>query len=455
VAAKINDWDALTSLTVVVAVLLGLAFALLTPPFQFNDEHGHFARAYELSRGEVIGTRDPRLPSSVLATLLQYPEGYAPKSAPRTSVADLFDGRALHSTDSRPIVEGLKLNYLRWGLVAYQVYWPLSYLPASAGIRIAEVFDMSPLGMLYAARLLDVLSFVAALACALFLAPNHRALITAVALMPMTLQQTAAVSADGMTIAISLVGFALILRTREHPVSRYYLAALLVILPVWVLCKNSYWALPLLLLIPQSQFDDKKKRAAYILAATIVTIAAVVCWRELTQDAFEGFREAARSRGIDIYSNLRLLTSHLLQILRDTVTPHLTQFVGTFGWTFHPLPVRFPYLAMLLAVAVLELNPKPITIAERTILALVFIGAVLLSYFISFIIEGINKNGHYSFWSSGVQGRYMIPYCLAGLLPLKRAAAGVSSKRLRSIVFAASTVSALVCLAVIANFYYQ
>ena len=75
---------------VVVAGLFGCAFALLMPPFQFNDEHGHFARAYQISRGEFIGHRPPSLPSRVLSTLLEYPEGFERKTARRISFADLF-----------------------------------------------------------------------------------------------------------------------------------------------------------------------------------------------------------------------------------------------------------------------------------------------------------------------------------------------------------------------------
>src|SRR5215472_9075484 len=172
---------------VVVAGLFGCAFALLMPPFQFNDEHGHFARAYQISRGEFIGHLPPRLPARVLSTLLEDPEGLERKTAPRTSFAALFAGGAGDTSAPELIANSSKLRYLSWGNFAYQVNWPVCYLPASIGIRVARFFDLSPLGMLFAARLMNVLFFLAALATALFLAPSFRALFIAVALMPMTL----------------------------------------------------------------------------------------------------------------------------------------------------------------------------------------------------------------------------------------------------------------------------
>lgn len=235
-----RHWDRLTAVTIGLAGLVGVSLALLMPPFQFNDEHGHFARAYQLSRGEVAGRGDhAQLPAAILSILLRYPEGIVDKSIPRTSIADLFAGGAGEFSPPEPIGNIHELRYLSWGYLAYQIYWPVCYLPASAGIRMTRLFNLSPISMLYAARLMNLLSFLAALTIALRLAPSFRALITGLALMPMALQQAVAVSTDSVTIAFALVGFALVLRTREQSVDRRYLSIVLVTVPLWAMCKNS------------------------------------------------------------------------------------------------------------------------------------------------------------------------------------------------------------------------
>ena len=139
VAATRPRRDRLTAVTVLIAGALGISFALLIPPFQGNDEHGHFARAYQISRGEIIGHTDPQLPAAVLSSLLRYPEGYSRKAAQRTSPADLFAGGAGEGSVPKPIGDIHELNYLSWGIRAYQVYWPVCYLPAAAGIRLARL----------------------------------------------------------------------------------------------------------------------------------------------------------------------------------------------------------------------------------------------------------------------------------------------------------------------------
>ena len=54
--------------------LLALTFAIMVPPLQINDEHGHFIRAYEISRGEFVARGAPDLPASIAAFVMRYPE---------------------------------------------------------------------------------------------------------------------------------------------------------------------------------------------------------------------------------------------------------------------------------------------------------------------------------------------------------------------------------------------
>lgn len=444
-----------TSLVAAAAALLGISFALLMPPFQFNDEHGHFARAFQISRGQIVGRGDSRIPDSVLSVLYQYPEGVPDGAKPAGATGALLASKTAAT----------RLKYFRWSLLATQVYWPVVYLPAAAGIAMARWLDLSPLGMLYAARVMNVLFFLAALVTALLLLPDFRALMAAVALMPTTVAQAAAVSADQMTIALSLVGFALVLRTRQQPAGRRYLLFLLIFVPLWVMCKNSYWALLLLLLIPGRRFGGKWKRAAYLSAAMLATLAVLIGWNYLAHDAYTAFRQGGLSRGIDLTANARTLVLHPLAILHD-VTAHngllglaayfrhlLDQFIGGVGWNFIGPPAHFAYLAMLLAVAALEWNPRPFTATERTLLALIFAGALIGSYIVLFMVDGTYQGGHYVFSSAGVQGRYLIPYCLAGLLLLKQTEITAGSRVLLPIVLTVGTIYGIVALRVIVNFY--
>ena len=238
-----RHWDAVTYITVGITALLGMAFALVMPPFQFNDEHGHFARAYQIARGELVGRRNPRLPSAVLSSLRRYPEGLDPeglerKFIPPTSPADLLTAGRGEVTGSETIGDCKELRYFSWGNLAYQVYWPISYLPASIRNsdcpRVRSVCRGDAVRSAFDERtVLHGRTRGHAFRCSQLSRSNDRDCLDAHDSAP-----GCSCFGDPATIAFSLVGFALVLRTRERPVSRRYLVTVLVMVPLWVLCKT-------------------------------------------------------------------------------------------------------------------------------------------------------------------------------------------------------------------------
>jgi hypothetical protein len=56
-----------------IAFTLGVLAIFLTPPFQVPDEHTHFYRAYDVSRGHLFARAPVVLPKTVTALQGQYP----------------------------------------------------------------------------------------------------------------------------------------------------------------------------------------------------------------------------------------------------------------------------------------------------------------------------------------------------------------------------------------------
>ncbi len=448
------------------AGILALGFAFLTPPFQFPDEHAHFARAYEISRGEFAGRPDPRLPSPVLAYIHRFPELAwnlkKPRFKPGAFVSDLSAGSVGDSTAWEPITDGPLQPQLRWGATAAQLYCSIVYLPASAGIWLATELRLPVLAMMYAARLMNVVCFLAALWASLRLAPDWRSLTAAIALMPMTLHQVAAISADQAAISVSLAGFALILRARAMPVSGRYLAVLFVLLPLWVMCKTSLWALPLLLLIPAGRFGGNWKRAAYLFAVILASFGGIVLWRWISRGAFEAIPAVGLAHGVDLRGNLHMLAGNPLSVLLHLTNlagelPNVVRtFVSGFGWDRFSLPqwTCFAYLTIPLAAGCIGWIGKPFTAGERAILCAVAAGSAIGIYFMLFVVDGVSRDGRFSFRTAGVQGRYFIPCCFAGFLALQLRAVAMKARILVPMVVSAATLYTLACLALVVHHYY-
>jgi len=469
-AAGFNQNDRrLESLSLALCGVLGLAFAFVLPPLQLTDEHAHFIRAYAISRGEIVAHGTPGLPAPIVAFVMRYPEQAVPfPLLPKQEVLRDLAARAqapeggsmaLANTDGRH-------PHLAWGVIGSAAYCPLVYLPATLGIWAARALRLSPPAMMYGARIFNVLTLVAALAVSFRLAPGYRAVMSAVALLPMTLHQAGGISGDVVTIAISFVGLSLALHAREHAVGRRFLILTAAVFTMWGLCKFSVWALPLVLLIPASQFRNRRAWLAYIGGVAVCMACAVAIWGAVDSGNAEAFRLARLSNGIDISANVRLATTYpltfaqqLLGLIRSSYWAELGQFLGTFSWIMFTLPLwaRLEYLALIMVVAATEFSAKPFRVWERAVLLLAFLGGVLLVHAILFVSDGTLCAGGVRMCfaaSAGVQGRYFIPFCLCGFLALRQSRVQVRSSTLLGIVLAAGTLQALGALYMIRLAFY-
>jgi uncharacterized membrane protein len=450
--------------------LLALAFAIMVPPLQINDEHGHFIRAYEISRGEFVARGAPELPASVAAFVMRYPEAaervhrYTPQEILRDLPAQAeprpVERAALPKSDSHH-------RFLAWAVIGSATYFPLVYLPASLGIFTARALHLSPLAMMYAARIFSVLAFVAALAVSFRLAPGYRAVMTGVALLPMTLHQAGGISGDLVTIAVSFVGLSLVLHAREHSVGRRFLVLTAVLFSMWGLCKFSIWALPLLFLMPVSAFPSRRAWLAYIGTVALCMAGALAVWNGIDSGNIAAFRSARLSSGIDVSANVRLVAAHpltfarqLLGLMHSGYRSETVQFIGVFGWTKFSLPlwVGLDYLLLLVLVAATEASNKPFCGRERAVLLLVFLGGVVLIHAMLFVSDGTLCAGDPSRLcfdsSAGVQGRYFLPICLSGLVALRQTRFNIRSATLLALVTGAGTLQALAALAAIRAVFY-
>jgi uncharacterized membrane protein len=448
--------------------VLALAFAFGVPPLQVPDEHGHFVRAFLISRGKFVDRGIPELPVPIVSFVMRYPEAAEVfrKFTPQEIIRDLA-GRAVTEQGTTALTTPDEHHrYLVWAVIGSATYCPLVYLPASFGIWTARALQLSPLVMMYTARIFNVLTFVGALAISFRLAPSYVALMTAVALIPMTLQQAAGISGDLVTIAISFVGFSLLLYAREHFVSRRILILVSVVFVMWSLCKFSLWSLPLLFLIPSYAFKTRRAWLAYIVMVSICMLGSFLIWNGITSANVEAFRIVRLTRGIDIRANAQLLAHpltfapQLLVFVKDHFRSELGQFLGAFGGSKFALPLwtRLLYLLLLVMVAATEPSTKPFFGRERGVLLLVFLAGAVFVHAAIFLSDGTLCGGNLDRLcfaaTAGVQGRYFIPFCLAGFLALRQNRTNMTQARLLVLVTVGGAIQASAALALIRSTFY-
>lgn len=182
---------------------LSCVIALSTPPFSIPDEGAHYLRSYEVSRGHLINFRG-NIGIPILCT--DYLE--IAKLNGRVNVA-FYQATA---EQLNPSVEDCYVNSLNTA----GSYSAIPYFASALGIRTAEILGYKVQGRLKAGRLANAL--VTSLICllAVLASKKYRLLIALFTLLPMSMWLRSSLSADALTISISVVFLAYLLRLVER-----------------------------------------------------------------------------------------------------------------------------------------------------------------------------------------------------------------------------------------------
>jgi uncharacterized membrane protein len=275
-------------LFVIVALVFGVFFVYLTPPLWGLDEPSHFARAYQLSNGELLphtgkGNTGDLMPNSFI-NLVDY----------RTY--DILD--VIHSGDifHRQDVTD-KAMYDKLGSAVFTknqssfpsvaTYSPVAYPGAVIGIAISNMLGLDVSQTLLMARFFSLFVYVALAAFAIWLMRGKKLawLFFTVALIPTAIFQASTVTADNILIGLVLLFFALfcriILDNSKNKKLLYSLALVAMLLP---LVKVNYVFISLaFLLVPNNFFASKRLALIYKTVTLVIMVVTSVAWTQITK----------------------------------------------------------------------------------------------------------------------------------------------------------------------------
>ncbi len=397
-----------------LALAFGFAFIALTPPAGGYDENFHYQRIAALAYGHLLEKE-----SAVPAGLVTFPQkayDIVSGNAPHHHVYTRADYQALAAIPLSANEPGtLKLNY-------FTIHNPLPYLPQALAFRAGAAFGLSPLALLYIARIAGLLASVALTYAALCRMPSHRYLLAALALLPTAVFLRSLAHDDGITNGIAFWFIAEIFRaaTRDEkpPIAR--LAALGFALAQ---CKSGYVLLPLLALaVPPARFASGKawlQSVALIALPGMFASAAWVLWAKHLYFAGEHYH----TWGGDAYpdAQMQLILHHPLTFLNtllhgmllESPPVKLLSIIGILGWTDIALP-QWGYWAVILGALSLAMSDATANKAVYNRTVRVLAAALFLASF-ALILSML-----YVQWTGlgapsvqGFQGRYFFP-----LLPL-------------------------------------
>ena len=203
-------------LFLVIGFVWGCSYLVVTPPFQVADEDRHFYRAYQIAEGDFVasvhdGQAGGWLPESVFrcGSSTSYMRWRKDQKIDRDAIVAQFKDPL--NTDQR-----------RFGQFRSAVYSPVAYLPSALMIRLGIELNLSPVLLMYLARLMNLLCWLLLVGLAIRLIPFYQWVFFVLALTPMSVFQAASVSADCMTNALALFIGPMLQRRRWSALIYYY-----------------------------------------------------------------------------------------------------------------------------------------------------------------------------------------------------------------------------------------
>lgn len=417
----------------VCLALMCAALPLGTAP----DETAHISAAWRLASGQAW-TGETTAPANLLHGV------GIPATLRAQAESGLFTDRLLPAAPV-PANE------------ATGIYPALSYLPQAAGMRLALLLSDRRAVCLYAGRIANMLVFLLLGWLALRRIPFGKEALFAVLMHPLTLQEAASFSVDGVTVAGTALLLAVVLQyaCSRAPMRGGDRAFLLLLCCCTVLWKVMYVpCVLLLLLIPAGQWGSRGRKAAWVAASWAAVGLCLLAWA-LHSVAGQTGREGLTSGAVSRLGDLLLGPGAFLTALWQTLRANLAAYAMALFDHYGALDIHLP-TALQLASALLFLPPllgeahiprEPRRPARKTRALLA--AAVLLSC-------GVIFASLYLWWTQpgaavieGIQARYFLPLIPLAVLALP--ALPLRREELRAFCLSLPVLNALMVTAAVAT----
>lgn len=387
----------------VLGLVFGMIFLLVTPPFQVSDETSHFFKAYDISEGHIFpGSIYAYFPQSVVSTMIEfsYLQGN-PNQKVNTNDIIFYLNQPLNPN---------KKSYIDISNVV--IYPPIPYLASAFVMFICKLFNLSPLILMYFGRIINLLLWAILVYFAIKITPIHKWVFLLLALMPMTLFQAASLSADSLNIGLSFLAIAMFLNfslVKEKINSKDILILFFLILAL-ILSKQGYALLLLLFfMIPLDKFENNRKRLFSFTFIGLPSLIIVSMWNFFFKNQYIPHTNELISTSGQI-SFILSNPFNFMHISINNLYSHsfyIYSFVGTFGWMDTPLPefMVYLYILVLLSISLIDKNELKLNLKQRIIPLTIFsIISILILFFEFITFTTVGNDQIY-----GIQGRYFIP----------------------------------------------
>jgi uncharacterized membrane protein len=422
---------------VIIALVFGIIFIKIIPPFWGTDEPSHFDRVYQIAHGEILPNSSKSDYGGNVPENLYALGNYA--------IGDLVDNNnsgviQRHEVDNQAIYkqfESQSFSKRQHQSQATATYSPIAYVGPIFGVLTASILHVNIGDTIFLARLFSLVVYILLVYFALYFLKDLRIrwLLFAVSLFPISIFQASVVTADSMLFGLSLLFIALwirILKTKPQLIDKKFIYLLITIGILLPLIKVNYIFLSFaILLIPKRTWDNIKGGKTISYAGIVVAISAGYIWSvmaRVTSQAPKSLRpDQIQVNVSEQMSRLLHQPTHFIYLVIRTLVQSSDSFVQQatvlIGWNYVAIP--FIFIIMICSQIIFSgLYARGEFIEHRKKLSLLTISLIAgaASIFAALYVSFTPSN---SMIVQGIQGRYFIPFIIpvvlliATLLPIK------------------------------------
>lgn len=394
----------------VTALIAGVLYMCILPPYSTPDEHAHFSTAYYYSNNlmgeEAVNAKGKTLMRS-RDVVFEDKEHRNPSLRTYETISeDLLkkdDSAGTKAYKTKPL-EGLST---------------VAYFPQVLGITIARILGTSNLMLLFMGRFFALLFYIALVTLAIRFIPFGKAAMFAVGMFPMSMHLAASYSYDVMVLSMSFffIGYTLYLAYDKQKVRVTDWIFLGISMAVLTPIKLVYVFMVLLcLLIPAAKSISKKRHwictgivlGSGVLSLAILRLSALLKYLTRTETTAAYTGKPGYTVGY-LLSHLEETVKLFYNTLKNQGAEYLYGSVGNkLGWleiNIHTFWIWCFLIILLMGILCSKGEKQFIQGREKLLMgfiSLAVIGSTMLALCLSWTVQGTPI-------IEGIQGRYFLP----------------------------------------------
>jgi uncharacterized membrane protein len=431
------NWSSQTAnMFLILASCLGLFALYAIPPLWGFDETSHFARVYQISRGQFVVDKSKDQFGGTMPASFNAVSRYATADIGEQKNPDIFARKDLNNREEYQKLLSQKFSSKQEIAINPAGYSPATYPLSELLVGLGRFLHFN-IGMtLFLARLGGLITYVTIVYFAIKLLGDlkSRWVVFAVGLSPVMIVQAATLSADSVVNALALLFMSLFILSFVKPerMDRKKLA-LLGIVAIWMpLIKLNYLFLSFgLLLIPIRSLASRRQSILYRSGfVAVATILGVVWAGLMSVTSTSGVSPRPDGLPINPTGQMHYLLTHplhfLVSVIRSLIyygDTYIREAFGILGWNYVVLPLIIVGVTItLIFVAAFyakdELDKMKIRSYLLGLFCLVGVATIFAILYIGFTPVGKHL-------VDGVQGRYLLPFllpliiCVVNLVPAR------------------------------------